>query len=110
MSLPPLKVVRSKPTAGYSQRRSFGGNVGGGVVEGVEAVSLGDRDGLGAADLSVAGEDVGEVDGYRLGVDGGDHLFAGDDFDELGAGLADLVVEGVAMALLDDDLDSWECW
>ena len=82
----------------------LGRNVGGGVVEGVEAVRLGDLDGLGAADLSAAGEDIGEVDGYRLWVDGGDHLFAGHDLDELGAGLADLMVEGVAVALLDDDL------
>ena len=62
----------------------------------------GDGDRLRAAYLTPVGEDVGEVDSNRLGVDGRDHLLAGDDFDELRAGLADLVVERVAVALLDD--------
>ena len=58
--------------------------------------------------LPLIGEDVGEVDGEGFGVDGGDHLFAGDDFDELRAGLANLVVEGVAVRLLDDDFVAGE--
>ena len=58
--------------------------------------------------LSLIGQNVGEVDGQRFGIDGGDHLFARLHLDQLRAGLPDLVIEGVAVALLNDNFGSAE--
>ena len=57
-----------------------------------------------AAYLSAVGLDVVEVDADRALVDGGDQLVFRIDDDQLHARLANLMVEVVAMSLLDDDL------
>ena len=51
-------------------------------------------------------ENVGEVHGHGLGIHRGHHLVTRFHFYQLRAGLANLVVEGIPMALLNDDLVS----
>ena len=85
-----------------------GRNVGGGIIEGEKVVGFGNFDGFRASDFSFVGQDVGEMDGEGFRIDGADHLLAGFNFDELGAGLADLMVKGIAVGLLDDDFVLWE--
>ncbi len=62
--------------------------------------------GLRAADLSFVRQNIGEVDCHRLRIDGRNHLFSRLDFDQFCAGLADLVVKRISVALLDDDFVS----
>src|SRR5579871_4800108 len=83
-------------------------NVCCGIVKSVEVVLLRDGDGFRTADLAFVRENIGEVDGYRFRVDGGNHFFARLDFYQLGASLPDLVIEWVAMAFLNDDFVSGE--
>src|SRR5580704_6195714 len=86
----------------------FRRHVGCGIGESVEVVCPGDFDGLRPADLALVGQNIGEVDRHRLRIDGGNYLFARLDFDQLRARLPDLMVERIAMALLDDDFVSGE--
>src|SRR6516164_5380905 len=74
-----------------------------GIVESIEVMLFGNGDGFRAADFAFVRQNIGEMDGYCFRVDGGNHLFARLNLYQLRAGLADLVVERVAMAFLDDD-------
>ncbi len=69
---------------------------------------LGDLDHLGPAHLAAVRLDVDEVHRQRLRIDGVDHLLLRLHLHERHARLANLVVEVVAMSLLNDDLGLWK--
>ena len=65
-------------------------------------------DHLGPAHLTAVRLDVDEVHRQRLRIDGVDHLLLRLHLHECHARLANLVVEVVAMGLLNDDLGLWK--